>query len=140
MDPQNSGLLQVFQFHREVLILNPYSPHTPISIPQPLGDENTELDKLRDALTTSLASPGGVEMEESPDHNGALNEDQEHDEKADFPSEGPTPSKHMSTMSFTRTVSEDVNWAEEEDDTVPEIQGRLFVMGKLKKRNSGRTL
>jgi len=64
-------------------------------------------------------------MDESPEHNHTSNQDCMEDEKADFPSEGPTPSKHMSTMSFTRTVSEDVNWAEEEDDIVPEIQGRF---------------
>jgi len=75
-------------------------------------------------------------MDESPDHNGTSIHDLEQEQKADFPSEGPTPSKHMSTMSFTRTVSEDVNWAEEEDDTVSEIQGGFIRPMELKKSNS----
>jgi len=107
--------------------LSYHSPETPAPSSQHLEGEDTELDKLRDALTTSLASPGGVEMDESPEHNsGTINQDLEEEQKADFPSEGPTPSKHMSTMSFTRTISEDVNWAEEEDDIVPEIESELF--------------
>jgi len=104
-----------------------YRPQTPIPSSQHRGDENADLDKLRDALTTSLASPGGVEMDESPEHeDSTMNQDQEQDQKADFPSEGPTPSKHMSTMSFTRTVSEDVSWAEEEEDMVSEILGEFL--------------
>jgi hypothetical protein len=76
-----------------------------------------ELTNLRNALTTSLASPGGVELDESPLHNGTSNHDGVEEEKADFPSEGPTPpNKHLSTMSFARTVSHEVNW--NEDDNV----------------------
>ena len=87
-----------------------------------LLDDNTahpELTNLRNALTTSLASPGGVELDESPLHNGISNHDGIREEKADFPSEGPTPpNKHLSTMSFARTAQE-VNWAED-DEVDPE--------------------
>ena len=37
-------------------------------------------------------------------------------EKTDYPSEAQTPNKHSSTMSFARTVSDDVTWGEEEDE------------------------
>ncbi|KIM96000.1 hypothetical protein OIDMADRAFT_132996 [Oidiodendron maius Zn] len=76
------------------------------------GSDNTEhpkLPNLRNALTTSLASPGGVEFDEHPFHTG-LPEEPVAQEKADFPSTGPTSSnKHMSSMSFARTVSEEVS-------------------------------
>jgi hypothetical protein len=75
-----------------------------------------ELASLRYALSTSLASPGGVELDENPLHNGKFNHDSIADEKAGFPSEGPTPpNKHLSTMSFARTVSHEVNWGEDDD-------------------------
>jgi hypothetical protein len=84
------------------------------------GDGNSELANLRDALTTSLASPGGVELEENPLDNVSSSTDIAQAEKADFPSEGPIPhNKHSSTMSFARTVSQEVNWGEE-DDVDPE--------------------
>lgn len=71
--------------------------------------EHPELPNLRNALTTSLASPGGVEFDEHPFHTG-LPEEPVAQEKADFPSTGPTSSnKHMSSMSFARTVSEEVS-------------------------------
>ena len=79
-----------------------------------------ELSNLRDALSTSLASPGGVELDENPLHNGDANPERIEDDKADFPSEGPShESKHLSTMSFARTVSEEVNWGED-DEVDPE--------------------
>lgn len=77
-----------------------------------------ELSNLRDALTTSLASPGGVELDENPSHNGASNKEIITDDKADFPSVGP-PNKHLSTMSFARTVSQEVSWGED-DEVDPE--------------------
>ncbi|KAL2067697.1 hypothetical protein VTL71DRAFT_15793 [Oculimacula yallundae] len=81
------------------------------------NSDHPELGDLRDALATSLASPGGVELDESPWHNGAEQEDTEDLSKADFPSEGPHQgkNKHLSTMSFARTVSEDVNWGEDDE-------------------------
>lgn len=76
------------------------------------NDDNTghpELTNLRNALTTSLNSPGGVEFDEPPFGNGTAEEPVAQD-KADFPSEGPTTtSKHVSSMSFARTVSEEVS-------------------------------
>ncbi|KAE8444121.1 hypothetical protein EG329_000903 [Mollisiaceae sp. DMI_Dod_QoI] len=79
-----------------------------------------ELLNLRDALTTSLASPGGVELEEKPLHNETQQPDIVEHEKADFPSEGPSnESKHLSTMSFARTVSHEVTWGED-DEVDPE--------------------
>jgi hypothetical protein len=86
-------------------------------------EDNTthpELTNLRNALETSLASPGGVELDENPLHNGTSHHEVLGDEKAGFPSEGPTPSnKHLSTMSFARTISEEVTWGED-DEVDPE--------------------
>ncbi|KAF4627741.1 hypothetical protein G7Y89_g10412 [Cudoniella acicularis] len=83
-------------------------------------EPHRELDNLRNALTTSLSSPGGVELEESPSHNGIAHEDHVTKDVADFPSEGPTNgNKHLSTMSFARTVSDEVNWGED-DEVDPE--------------------
>ncbi|KUJ11534.1 uncharacterized protein LY89DRAFT_624895 [Mollisia scopiformis] len=84
------------------------------------NDGHPELSNLRDALATSLASPGGVELEESPLHNEVQPPEPEEQERADFPSEEPSnESKHLSTMSFTRTVSHEVNWGED-DEVDPE--------------------
>lgn len=81
---------------------------------------HNDLDNLRNALTTSLSSPGGVELEEAPVHNGIEVPQPAEENKAEFPSEGPKhENKHLSTMSFARTVSEDVNWGED-DDVDPE--------------------
>lgn len=123
---QNLGHARISKTNDEKLTRELCRPQTPTPSSQLPRDEDTELDKLRNALTTSLASPGGVEMDENPEHNDASSQHLEQDQKADFPTEGPTPNKHISTMSFARTVSEDVNWAEEEDDVVPEIQGTLI--------------
>jgi len=84
------------------------------------NNEHPELTNLRNALETSLASPGGVELDENPLHNGTSHTDAVQEHKVDFPSEGPAPpTKHLSTMSFARTVSQEVNWGEE-DDVDPE--------------------
>ncbi|EHL03864.1 putative COPII coat assembly protein SEC16 [Glarea lozoyensis 74030] len=87
------------------------------------GDD-AELNSLRNALTTSLSSPGGVELQESPVHKSVDPADHFDDEidfpLAEFPSEGPKhENKHLSTMSFARTVSDDVSWGED-DDVDPE--------------------
>ena len=80
------------------------------------NNDHPELGDLRDALATSLASPGGVELDENPWHNGAEQENIEDLNKAEFPSEGPHhENKHLSTMSFARTVSEEVNWGEDDE-------------------------
>jgi hypothetical protein len=80
------------------------------------NDGHPELADLRKALTTSLASPGGVEMDSHPFHNGVSKPETAEEEKADFPSEGPPhENKHLSTMSFARTVSEEVNWGEDDE-------------------------
>lgn len=90
---------------------------------EPIQDNTAhpELSNLRDALATSLASPGGLEMDESPLHNGISKLETAEEEKADFPSENPTTNetKHLSTMSFARTVSEEVTWGED-DEVDPE--------------------
>jgi len=119
----------------EALDLNPVPPPAPAELhsqsviennsiePAPVESDNghAELDSLRDALTTSLASPGGVELDENPSYDGGeFHAEEVQEEKADFPSEGPASfNKHLSTMSFARTVSEDVNWGEE-DEVDPE--------------------
>lgn len=85
-----------------------------------VNNRRPEISNLRDALATSLASPGGVELEESPLHNEVQQPEFEEQEKADFPSAGPSnESKHLSTMSFARTVSHEVNWGED-DEVDPE--------------------
>ncbi|TVY40296.1 COPII coat assembly protein [Lachnellula subtilissima] len=87
--------------------------------PIPDNTAHPELPNLRDALATSLASPGGVEMDESPVHNGIDMPDTAGEDKAEFPSEAPSnESKHLSTMSFARTAQE-VNWGED-DEVDPE--------------------
>ncbi|TVY37034.1 COPII coat assembly protein [Lachnellula occidentalis] len=89
------------------------------SEPIPGNTAHPELPNLRDALATSLASPGGVEMDESPLHNGITMPETAEEDKADFPSEAPSnESKHLSTMSFARTAQE-VNWGED-DEVDPE--------------------
>jgi hypothetical protein len=82
------------------------------------------LDGFRSALTTSLKSPRGVELQESLVHKGVDLEDPVQGDAefplAEFPSEGPKhENKHLSTMSFARTVSDDVNWGED-DEVDPE--------------------
>ncbi|PQE23096.1 COPII coat assembly SEC16 protein [Rutstroemia sp. NJR-2017a WRK4] len=79
------------------------------------NSDHPELPDLRNALESSLRSPGGVEMAESPSHSNAP-EATVGEGKAEFPTSGPTKeSKHLSTSSFARTVSHDVNWGEEDD-------------------------
>ncbi|KAH8586139.1 Sec23-binding domain of Sec16-domain-containing protein [Bisporella sp. PMI_857] len=76
-----------------------------------------ELNALQDALSPLLASPGRFELADSQAHTDRNIQMMAHNEdKTDFSNEAPTPNKHSSTMSFARTVSEDVNWAEEDDE------------------------
>lgn len=90
------------------------------------NEEHPELGSLREALTTSLGSPGGVEMDSYPSHAPeTIKEETQgqtqiiHD-RAEIPSSGPsTANKHMSNISFTRTVGEDVDWGED-DEVDPE--------------------
>ncbi|KAM3073376.1 vesicle coat component [Clarireedia jacksonii] len=80
------------------------------------NSDHPELPGLRNALESSLRSPGGVEMDESPSHSNAPEATVGEEGKAEFPTSGPTKeSKHVSTSSFARTVSHDVNWGEEDD-------------------------
>lgn len=83
------------------------------------ADDNTghpELTNLRNALSTSLASPGGVEFDEPPFQNGAAEHDPITQDKADFPSKGPSPAnKHVSSMSFARTVSDEVSLGDDDE-------------------------
>ncbi|KAM0179102.1 hypothetical protein ACHAPC_008162 [Botrytis cinerea] len=77
--------------------------------------EHSELTDLRSALTSSLRSPGGVEMDESPSHEEVLETNVAQEVKADFPTTGPSnDSKHVSTNSFART-SHEVNWGEDDE-------------------------
>lgn len=86
----------------------------------PDNNGHPEIETLRDALSTSLASPGGVELDENLWHNKETRREFTEEEKAGFPSKGPSnDSKHLSTMSFARTVSHDVNWGED-DEVDPE--------------------
>ena len=101
-----------------------------------------ELTTLRIALTTSLASPGGVELEENPLHNGVSEHDDTRRERAGFPSQGPTPpNKHLSSTSVARTESLEVssgeddhadpNWNIQPTDTDP-----FELMAKSNRTNS----
>ena len=92
------------------------------------NEDHPELDNLRNALETSPASPGGVEMDESPVHAGAtVGEDIKGDldgsrspGKAGFPSERPAHEPgHASSASFARTVPRDMDWGED-DEVDPE--------------------
>ncbi|CZS92992.1 related to SEC16 Multidomain vesicle coat protein [Rhynchosporium agropyri] len=87
-------------------------------VDQDAGDnsEHPELGNLHDALATSLASPGGVELDESLYHNGTEQESTDDFDKADFPSERPYhENNRLSTMSFARTVTDDVNWGDDDE-------------------------
>lgn len=105
------------------------TPEDGLNTPQrKQSDQHPELENLRSALETSLASPGGVEMDEEPKHNGDLsihkNNDELHEQpsviKAEFPSKGPAnDSGHVSSISFARTVPQEMDWGEE-DDVDPE--------------------
>ncbi|KFY16696.1 hypothetical protein V492_01153 [Pseudogymnoascus sp. VKM F-4246] len=90
------------------------------------NEEHPELGNLRDALTTSLGSPGGIEMDSYPSHAPETMDEEAHDltqmthDRAEIPSSGPSnTNKHMSNISFTRTVGEDVDWGED-DEVDPE--------------------
>jgi COPII coat assembly protein SEC16 len=101
--------------------------------------EHPEINNLRDALATSLTGPSGVELDEGPIHNGISHADIIEGDKANFPSEGPNhKNKHMS---FARTVSDEVNWGEDDEvDPQWNIQQRdadLFQgMAKSDRTNS----
>ncbi|OBT86311.1 hypothetical protein VE02_07435 [Pseudogymnoascus sp. 03VT05] len=89
-------------------------------------EEHPELGSLREALTTSLGSPGGVEMDNHPAHapetirEDAQDQTQITYDREEIPSSGPSnANKHMSNISFTRTVGEDVDWGED-DEVDPE--------------------
>lgn len=116
----------------------PPRPVTPVDVAQEEDDissvhellngneEHPELPNLRKALTTSLGSPGGIEMDNNPTHvSDTLAKDGDHDiqvqhEKAGLPSSGPGHvNGHTSTISFTRTVGDDVDWGED-DEVDPE--------------------
>ncbi|KFY69185.1 hypothetical protein V496_00461 [Pseudogymnoascus sp. VKM F-4515 (FW-2607)] len=90
------------------------------------NEEHPELGSLREALTTSLGSPGGVEMDNNPSHAPETIKEEEQGQtqmtydRAEIPSSGPSnTNKHMSNISFTRTVGEDVDWGED-DEVDPE--------------------
>lgn len=92
------------------------------------NNDHPELGSLRNALTTSLASPGGVEMDENPAHAGATVGDDidaafdgsGSPGKAEFPSERPAHEPgHASSASFARTIPRDMDWGED-DEVDPE--------------------
>jgi hypothetical protein len=95
----------------------------------PDNSQHPSLGDLRTALETSLASPGGVEMNDSPVHNVEETAGPEtvgdlpspiQQKKADFPTRGPGGEPgHASSDSFTRTVPDEINWGED-DEVDPE--------------------
>jgi hypothetical protein len=94
----------------------------------PGNDQHPDLPNLRSALTTSLASPGGIEMDENPVHNREITEpdhdaevtDEASGNKSSLPSKGPVNEEFGQTnrISFARTVPH-MNWGED-DEVDPE--------------------
>lgn len=84
-------------------------------------NDNSDIEDLQEALTTPLASSGGVKMEENPVHHVQDSEVPQEigsyrQEQADIPSRKPGHEPgHTSTASFTRTVPHDVDWGEDDD-------------------------
>lgn len=75
-----------------------------------------ESEHAPDPLTTSLASPGRVESDEKTWHNSTEEPDPTELNKSEVSSEAPShANRHLSMMSFTRTVSEEVNWGEDDE-------------------------
>ncbi|TAQ90694.1 hypothetical protein B7494_g977 [Chlorociboria aeruginascens] len=130
--PRQSKLVEADGASQHVPVIDNYSvkaTDTDLHKTDDGGDNegHPELPKLRNALETSLGSPGGVEMDEDIVHNGFSKTDIQ-GEKLDFPSTGPAnESKHFSTASFARTVSHEVSWGED-DEVDPEW--------KLQRRNT----
>ena len=92
------------------------------------NEDHPELDNLRSAFTTSLSSPGGVEMDKNPLHTGATVGENTNlaldgsgnPGKAEFPSERPVHEPgHAASASFARTVPRDMDWGED-DEVDPE--------------------
>jgi hypothetical protein len=114
------------------------------------NEDHPELDNLQSSLTTSLANPGGVEMDENPAHADAtINEDIDITiegsaslEKAKFPSEWPAHEPgHASSASFARTVPRDMDWGEDDevdpDWNLQRTETDLFkLMAKSERTNS----
>jgi COPII coat assembly protein SEC16 len=120
-------------------------PTTPIG-----SEDHPKLDNLRSAITTSLGSPGGIEIDESPVHAGAMvGEDvkgalngSRSPGKAEFPSERPANEPgHASSASFARAIPRDMDWGED-DKVDPEwnlqrSETDLFkLMAKSERTNS----
>ncbi|KAG9228546.1 Sec23-binding domain of Sec16-domain-containing protein [Amylocarpus encephaloides] len=92
----------------------------PSSWPSTDNVEYGESYGLPDELTGSLHSKGVIDVEEAPAQTPSKAEDHAPIETAEFHTESPNhENKHLSTMSFARTVSEDVNWGED-DEVDPE--------------------
>lgn len=77
--------------------------------------QHPEPTNLENAPTTALASPGAVELDETQPPNGIPEQDAISEDGRDNTPEGSTANKHMSTMSFARTVSEEVSLGEDDD-------------------------
>lgn len=110
------------------VITEAYEPRGTVPSTAVDNEDHPELDNLRSTLTTSLASPGGIEMDENPVHaDAAVDEDvnaafdgSASPEKAEFPSERPAHELgHASSASFARTVPRDMDWGED-DEVDPE--------------------
>jgi len=101
------------------------TPEDDTSLPHDVSNDNVshpELDSLRKALEASLASEGGVEMDDNPKHGAETTGEDAQDntdssyERAEMPSSGPRHvGGHGSNVSFTRTVGHDVDWGEEDE-------------------------
>ncbi|RDL35385.1 uncharacterized protein BP5553_07316 [Venustampulla echinocandica] len=87
---------------------------------QPTQNAPPSANELDVAPTTSPAGLGLEALEDGPLDNGVDDRDTIDDDAAELPSEiSNHANKHLSTMSFTRTVSQDVSWGED-DEVDPE--------------------
>ena len=92
------------------------------------NEDHPELNSLRSSLPTSLAGPGGIEMDENPVNAGAtVSEDIDgaldgsaSPGNAEFQSERPVHEPgHASSASFAKTGPRDMDWGED-DEVDPE--------------------
>ncbi|PBP24867.1 COPII coat assembly protein SEC16 [Diplocarpon rosae] len=80
------------------------------------NDAQSKLEKPQDAIAMSPASPAATGLGESLWQNGYENTAAAEIDKREIHSEGPHhENRHLSTMSFARTVSEEVNWGEDDE-------------------------
>ncbi|PBP17669.1 COPII coat assembly protein SEC16, partial [Diplocarpon rosae] len=80
------------------------------------NDAHSDSEKLQDAIAMSPASPPATDLAGSFWQNGYESTAAAENDVQDINVEGPHhENRHLSTMSFARTVSEEVNWGEDDE-------------------------